>query len=69
MEDLLIDIIYDLIKDYNFYNYNNDERLKNIEIEEITNILGDKVINITLGNKVAYTLNLITSYRPNIKEE
>ena len=50
MEDKIIDIIYDLIKDKNLYNYDNDEDLKNIKIEVFTNILGDKVMSLNIGN-------------------
>lgn len=50
MEDKIIDIIYDLIKDKNLYNYDNDEDLKNVKIEVFTNILGDKVMSLNIGN-------------------
>lgn len=50
MEDKIIDIIYDLIKDKNLYNYDNDEDLKNIKIKVFTNILGDKVMSLNIGN-------------------
>ena len=50
MEDKIIDIIYDLIKDKNLYNYDNDEDLKNVEIKVFTNILGDKVMSLKIGN-------------------
>lgn len=45
----LIDIVYDRINDYNFYNYDNDDRLANIEIQEDTNVLDENVINIKIG--------------------
>lgn len=48
MENKLTSIIYDLIKDKNLYNYANDEELKNIEINEDYNILGEKIIRIKL---------------------
>lgn len=50
MEDKIIDIIYDLIKDKNLYNYDNDEDLKNVEIKVFTNILGDKVMSLKIEN-------------------
>ena len=50
MEDKIIDIIYDLIKDKNLYNYDNDEDLKNVKIRVFTNILGDKVMSLNIGN-------------------
>lgn len=50
MEDKIIDIIYDLIKDKNLYNYDNDEDLKNVDIRVFTNILGDKVMSLRIGN-------------------
>lgn len=50
MEDKIIDIIYDLIKDKNLYNYDNDEDLKNVKIEVFTNILGNKVMSLKIEN-------------------
>ena len=50
MEDKIIDIIYDLIKDKNLYNYDNDEDLKNVKIEVFTNILGNKVVSLKIEN-------------------
>ena len=50
MEDKIIDIIYDLIKDKNLYNYDNDEDLKNVKIKVFTNILGNKVMSLKIGN-------------------
>ena len=50
MENKLMKIIYDKIKDINFYNYDNDEDLKNVKIEVFTNILGNKVMSIKIGN-------------------
>lgn len=50
MEDKIIDIIYDLIKDKNLYNYDNDEDLKNVEIKVFTNILGNKVMSLKIEN-------------------
>ena len=56
MEDLFIDIIYDLLKDQNLYNYNNEEKLKQAEINKITNILNEEVIEIKVG-KEFYIIN------------
>lgn len=50
MEDKIIDIIYDLIKDKNLYNYDNDKDLKDVKIKVFTNILGDKVMSLNVGN-------------------
>lgn len=50
MEDKIIDIIYDLIKDKNLYNYDNDKDLKNVNIKVFTNILGNKVMSLKIGN-------------------
>lgn len=50
MEDKIIDIIYDLIKDKNLYNYDNDEDLKNVDIRVFTNILEDKVMSLNIEN-------------------
>ena len=61
MENKIIDIIYDKIKDINFYNYDNDEELNNICITEYTNIVGEKVIDIELEHEV-YTITCIQSY-------
>lgn len=62
MNNKLIDIIYDSIKDKNFYNYDNDKRLKNIDINKFENILGDNVISIKIGNTY-YTINCIESFK------
>ena len=56
MEDLFIDIIYDLLKDQNLYNYNNKEELKSAEITKITNLLNEEVIEIKVG-KEFYIIN------------
>ena len=62
MEDLLIDIIFESLKDKNLYNYNNDEELKNVEIKKYTNILGEKVIDFIIGNR-RYTLTCFETYK------
>ena len=61
MEDKIINVIYDTIKDKNFYNYDNDDKLKNICINEYTNILGNKVIDIALEHEV-YTITCVKTY-------
>lgn len=33
MNNTIKDIVYNLIKDYNFYNYNNDIKLKDVKID------------------------------------
>ena len=40
MRDKIMEIIYDKIKDINFYNYDNDEKLKNIE-EQVNKIVNE----------------------------
>lgn len=64
MSDKIIDIIYDTIKDKNFYNYDNDEELRNVEVKEYTNILGDKVIDFVLEHET-YTITCFKSYADN----
>ena len=56
MENLLINIIYDYIKDENLYNYNNEEELKGAKITKITNLLNEEVIQIKVG-KEYYTIS------------
>lgn len=51
MEDLFIDIIYDLLKDQNLYNYNNDENLKGAEIRKFTDLENEEVIQIKVGKE------------------
>lgn len=50
MEYEIIDIIYDKIKDYNFYNYSNEEVMKDVKIEKYENILGGNCIKIKINN-------------------
>lgn len=64
MSDKIINMIYDTIKDKNFYNYDNDEELRNVEVKEYTNILGDKVIDIILEHET-YTITCFKSYADN----
>lgn len=61
MKDKLIEIIYEEIKNKNLYNYDNDEKLKNVTIEIYTNILQEKVIDICLEHEV-YTITAIKSF-------
>ena len=61
MEDKIMEIIYDKIKDINFYNYDNDEKLKNIDIKLYENILGKKVIDVILKHET-FTINCVCSY-------
>ena len=61
MEDLFIDIIYDLLKDQNLYNYNNDEKLKRAEIRKFTDLENEKVIQIKVG-KEYYVVHCFKSF-------
>ena len=61
MEDLFIDIIYDLLKDQNLYNYNNKEELKTAEIKQFTNLENDQVIQIKVG-KEYYIIHCFKSF-------
>lgn len=45
MQDMIIDIIYDKIKDYNF-----EEVMKDVKIEKYENILGENCIKIKINN-------------------
>ena len=49
MEDVLINIIYELLEN------NDNEKLKDVEIKKYTNILGEKVIDFIVDNR-RYTL-------------
>ena len=51
MEDKIIDMVYDLLKDKNLYNYDNDKELENAEIEEYKNLLNENVIKIRTKHK------------------
>lgn len=61
MDNKIINMIYDTIKDKNFYNYDNDEELRNVEVKEYTNALGNKVIDVILEHET-YTINCFKSY-------
>lgn len=64
MEDKIIDIIYELIKDKNLYNYDNDEELKSAEIEEYKNLLGENIIKIKAG-KTEYVVSCVAVFSGN----
>lgn len=51
MENKIMDIIFDSIKDKNLYNYDNDKRLENCKITKFENILGNNVIGIKTKDK------------------
>lgn len=61
MDNKIINMIYDTIKDKNFYNYDNDEELRNAEVKEYTNALGNKVIDVILEHET-YTITCFKSY-------
>jgi hypothetical protein len=61
MENKLMEIIYDKIKDINFYNYDNDEDFKNVCTNLYENIEREYVIDIALENKV-FTIHCFESY-------
>lgn len=61
MENKLMEIIFNAIKDINFYNYDNDKKLKNVAIGIYDNIRNERVIDIMLENET-YTLRLVKSY-------
>ena len=67
MEDILINIIYELLENKNLYNYDNDEKLKNVEIEKYTNILGNEVIDFIIDNR-RYTLTCFETYKGSEEE-
>lgn len=64
MQDLIINAIYDLIKDKNLYNYSNNEEFKTVEVDKMTNLLNEQVIQIKIG-KEYYTINCIETFREN----
>ena len=64
MEDRIIDIIYELLKEKNLYNYDNDEELKSAEVEEYKNLLNENVIKIKVG-KTEYVVTCNAVYRDN----
>lgn len=56
MEDVLINIIYELLEN------NDNEKLKDVEIKKYTNILGEKVIDFIVDNR-RYTLTCFETYK------
>ena len=62
MENKLIDIIFELLKDRNLYNYDNDNDLKNVTIEKYINILGQHVIDFKINDTV-YTITCNATYK------
>lgn len=61
MEDKIMEIVFNAIKDINFYNYDNDKKLKNVAVGIYENIRNEKCIDIMLPNET-YTLRLVKSY-------
>jgi hypothetical protein len=61
MENKIINIIYELLKDKNLYNFDNDEELKNVCVNMYDNILNEKVIDIALEHEV-FTIHCFKSY-------
>ena len=61
MENKLIKIIYEELKDKNLYKYDNDEELKNAQLNIYTNLLGELVIDVTLEHEV-FTIHCFKSY-------
>lgn len=57
-----MEIVFNAIKDINFYNYDNDKKLKNVAVGIYENMWGnEKCIDIMLPNET-YTLRLVKSY-------
>ena len=67
MENKLISMIFDLLDSKNLYNYDNDEELKDVEIETYYNLLQEKCIRIRTKNE-EYVISCIMSYRGNNNE-
>lgn len=61
MESKLMEIIYDKIKDINFYNYDNDKELENVCVTLYENICNELVIDIALEHEI-YTIHCFKSY-------
>ena len=59
MEDVLINIIYELLEN------NDNEKLKGVEIKKYTNILGEKVIDFIVDNR-QYTLTCFETYKGSV---
>lgn len=67
MENKLIDIVFDALNSKNLYNYDNDDELKNVEIEKYYNLLQEKCIRVRTKNE-EYIIGCIMSYRGNNNE-
>ena len=62
MEDKIIRMVFDKLGDSNLYNFDNDEKLKNVkDIQLYTNLLGELVIDIVLEHET-YTITCFKSY-------
>lgn len=60
MENKIISMIFDLLDSKNLYNYDNDEELKNVEIETYYNLLQEKCIRIrTKNEEYIITCNMV----------
>lgn len=68
MDNKIINIIYDTIKNKNFYNYDNDEELRNVEVKTYFNISDEQVIDIILEHET-YTITCFKSYADNEANE
>lgn len=56
-----MEIVFEAIKDINFYNYDNDKKLKNVAVGIYENIRNERLIDIMLENET-YTLQITKSY-------
>ena len=68
MEDKIIKMIYENIKNVNFYNYDNNEKLKKVNVIFYENICNEKVIDIALEHEV-YTIHCFKSFADSEVEE
>jgi hypothetical protein len=57
MNELITNIIYELLKQHNLYNYNNDQSLKDIKITTYYDLENMKHIKIDLGYET-YTVTV-----------
>lgn len=62
MEDIIIDTIYEELKNY---SYESEDKIKNTEITKFTNILGNEVIKIKTNN----TTYIVTCEEIELSEE
>ena len=62
MENKLISIIFDLLDGKNLYNYDNDEDLRDVEIETYYNLLQEKCIRVRTKNE-EYVISCNMVYR------